>query len=158
MLSINKTSWIRFLGDGPARCKVSFCMFQHMHLQIRLVCSLIRAIYALMHRLFAAFIDHVSFQILHVVITTIAVVTDETTLTATSTLILHCLRHARIHLGIICNYEKRFVNNGRDVRVTYFSSQFSVNNNSFIDFLNLCIFFLAIGKNSFVMISDSLNK
>jgi hypothetical protein len=65
-----------------------------------------------MHRLFAAFIDHVPFQILHMMIATIAVVTSETTLTTTSALILHCLSHVRTHLGVICNNEKHFINTG----------------------------------------------
>lgn len=87
-------------------------VFQYVHLKIRLVSRSVRTEGALVHRLLAALVRHVPPEILHLVITTIAVVTGEATLATTPPPILHRLSHVIAHLHVICNHEEHFINTG----------------------------------------------
>lgn len=106
---------------GYARYEAVLGVFHHVHLKIRLVSRPVRAQGALMHRLLAALVRHMPPEILHLVITTIAVVAGEATLATTPPPILRRLSHVIAHLHVTCNHEEHFINTGS----SYWSSSSS---------------------------------
>lgn len=112
--SLRDLSWIlMLLEDDRARCEALPGVLHHVHLKIGLVSRPIWTVGALMHRLFAAFIRHVPPQILHLMITAIAVGAGEATLAATSAPISHRSCHIIVGLHATCNHEEYFINIGR---------------------------------------------
>lgn len=93
------------LEDDRAGREVLLRVLHHVHLQIRFVGCSIRAEGARMHRLLAALVHHVPPQVLHLVVTAVAPVAGEATLTATSPVVRHRARQAVAHLHVICNHE-----------------------------------------------------
>lgn len=99
-------SWILMLKRGHARYEAVLGVFHHMHLKIRLVSRSVRTKGALMHRLLAALVHHVPPQVLHLVISAVAVIAGETTLATTPSPIFRRLSHVIAHLHVTCRHEE----------------------------------------------------
>lgn len=84
-------------------------VLHHVHLEVRSVGSSVRAEDALVHRLLAALVNHVPAEILHFVITTIAVVARESTLSARSSSIPRHLADVILAIRVICNQGEQSV-------------------------------------------------
>lgn len=128
--ALRDLSWIpMLLENGRARYEALSGVLHHVHLKVGLVGRPIRTVGALMHRLFAAFVRHVPPQVLHLMITAIAVVTGEATLAATSAPISHRSCRITVHLPETCNHEEHFINIGRiSSGMTFSSSQLNREN------------------------------
>lgn len=101
-------SRIPVLPDGGRTRRESLSgVLHHVHLQVRPVGRSVRAERALVHGLFTAFVNHVSPEVLHLVVTTIAVVAGETALAARSPSILSHAAHVVPHFRVICNHVER---------------------------------------------------
>lgn len=85
-------------------------VLHHVHLQVRPVRRSVRAEGALMHRLFTALVYHVPPQVLHLVVTPLAVVAGKTSLAPRSSTVLGHAAHVVPHFRVICNQEKDPVN------------------------------------------------
>ena len=81
-------------------------VLHHVHLKIRLVGGSIGTERALVRRLFTAFVYHVSPEVLHLMVTAIAIVTRESTLSARPSSILGHSTHVEPHFRVICNQEE----------------------------------------------------
>lgn len=86
------TTRVRSKARGT-RSEAHFRMFLHMYVKIRLVGRPVRAEGALVHRLFAALVDHVSPQIFYLMVTPVAIVADEASLTTGPSEISGCPGH-----------------------------------------------------------------
>lgn len=81
-------------------------MLHHVHLKIGPVGCPIRAEGALVHRLFTAFVNHVPPQVLHLMVTAIAIVARESALSPRSSSILGHSANVVPHFRVIWNQEE----------------------------------------------------